>query len=104
MWHRTPRPARAPVTPASLLFSAFVTLLFWITVGALIVEAVLFATGNRPITSYVRSWVQDVPPLVFPFILAFGVFIGHFFWGPRQGAARPDHPRPLPLFGKEVPR
>src|SRR5713101_6135270 len=103
MWKRQTRPASKPISKKSIFFALFIAVLFWATVGALVVEAVLFGTGNKPITSYVRGWVQDAPVAVIPFILAFGVLIGHFFWGPREGAATPEAPQKLRVLGKEIP-
>jgi formate/nitrite transporter FocA (FNT family) len=70
----------------AVYFSALVTALFGAVFLLLVFETWALATGQRPITSYVRATVHTYPGWAFAVAIVSGILVGHVLWG------APDRP------------
>ncbi len=66
---------------SAVYFSAIVTALLGAVFLLLVFETWALATGQRPITSYVRSAVHDFPGWALALAVVVGMLVGHVLWG-----------------------
>lgn len=76
---------------SSMYFSGLITALLGVVFLLLVFETWALATGQRPITSYVRSTVHNYPGWAFAAAVIVGILVGHVLWGP-PGAVRRGQP------------
>lgn len=67
---------------SSIYFSGLITALLGVVFLLLAFETWALATGQRPITSYVRATVHNYPGWAFALAVVIGMLVGHVLWGP----------------------
>ena len=68
-----------------VVISAVVTAAFGVLDAMLVYETWALATGNKPLTEYIRPAVHAFPGWAFLIAVAVGLVLGHLLWGSPAG-------------------
>ena len=68
-----------------VVISALVTAAFGVLDLMLVYETWALATGNKPLTDYIRPAVHSYPGWAFVIAVGVGLVLGHLLWGSPFG-------------------